>query len=134
MEFFSEIENVDLASAELKKLLAIDSLPGLCRSISTVVSDERDRGDIYCVWGEFEVRRDEIRYGVRFSLPGCPNALAWTITVHEESRLVVVHCTIDRKEHDEDFVESIHEFVADWSDGIRTALRGNVATCSGKNK
>lgn len=126
MEFFGEIQNVGLDAGELKNLLVVENLAALCDSISTVTPHEKDRGVMFCVWGEFEVRRDEIRYGVRFSLPNCPNALAWTVTLDDESKGVVIHCTIDRKKHDEDFVESIREFVESWSEGIIKAARNNT--------
>ncbi|HHJ15523.1 MAG TPA: hypothetical protein ENJ80_02385 [Gammaproteobacteria bacterium] len=126
MEFFAEIQNVDLDADGLKHLLKIENLASLCDSISTVVSHGEDGGVMFCIWGEFEVRRDEIRYGVRFSLPNCPNALAWTVTFDEASKSAVIHCTIDRKEHDEDFVASIREFVDGWSEGILKASRNNT--------
>jgi hypothetical protein len=57
-----------------------------------------------------------VRDGVRFTLPGCPNALAWTVTAEPEG--VLVHCTINRTEHDPDFIESIETFVEDWRTGL----------------
>ena len=68
------------------------------------------------------MKREEIRYGVRFSLLNCPHALAWTITFDETSQNIIIHCTIDKTEQDPDFIDSIHEFVADWSNGIIEAL------------
>jgi hypothetical protein len=85
--------------------------------------DDLDAGEIYCLWGQFEVRREPIRDGVRFTLPGCPNALAWTVTAESES--VLVHCTIKRTEHDPDFIESIETFIEDWQAGLeRPGLAG----------
>jgi len=61
------------------------------------------------------VNREPIRDGVRFSLPGCPNALAWTVAVNLEfPGEVVVHCTINRRKPDVDFSESIRQFVDAW--------------------
>ena len=122
MEFFKEVHSPDLKLAHLKNLLAINSLAELCVSINTVTELKENEGDIYCLWGAFKVRREEIRYGVRFSLLDCPHALAWTVTYDAKSQNIVIHCTIDKTETDPDFVESIHEFVADWSNGLAQAL------------
>lgn len=94
-------------------------LAELCASIDRVLewSDAQDAGEIYCLWGQFAVHRERIRDGLRFTLPGCPNALAWTITAAPEGTLI--HCTINRSEHDPDFIESIEEFVADWAQGLQ---------------
>ena len=68
----------------------------------------------------FFVERQLIKGGVRFSLPECPNALAWTITTGFEPApdKVIIHCTINRLEHDEDFIESIELFVKSWKIGL----------------
>jgi hypothetical protein len=123
MEFFQKVHNPDMDITDLKQLLTINSLTGLCASISSVTSLNDNEADIYCVWGAFVVRREEIRYGIRFSLLNCPHALAWTITYHEEDQNIVIHCTIDETETEQDFIESIDEFVADWSTGIAKALK-----------
>lgn len=123
MEFFHQVRLAGLDVAELKRLLTLENLPVLCASIQTVNKTGDDEGDIYCVWGAFDVRRQEIRYGVRFSLLNCPHALAWTITWHEKEQCIVIHCTIDEKEQDELFVDSIHEFVAAWSAGLSGRLK-----------
>ncbi|HHO59517.1 MAG TPA: hypothetical protein ENJ64_04690 [Thiotrichales bacterium] len=127
MEFFEEIRLAPPAAPKttiptpdastLKRALRIKDLPLYCASIDTVLADNGDSGVIYCLWGEFRVNREEIRYGLRFSLPNCPNALAWTITANDES--IVVHCTIDKQSHDEDFIESIRLFMQDWAQGIK---------------
>ena len=118
MEFFKEDEGSNLDVKDLKKLLAIKNLPKLCESISSVILDEQKKGIIYCLWGEFEVNREELKYGIRFSLPNCPNALAWSITMDVDSANILIHCTINKSVHDIDFIESIEEFISDWSNGI----------------
>ncbi|HFD33011.1 MAG TPA: hypothetical protein ENJ28_09960 [Gammaproteobacteria bacterium] len=120
MEFFQEVPNSKLDIAELKNLLTINSLTMLCDSISEVSSNSHNEADIYCLWGSFTLRRDEIKTGVRFSLLDCPHSLAWTVTLNDKH--VVIHCTIDKKEEDPDFIESINEFVTDWSNGISRVL------------
>lgn len=123
MEFFKEIHSPDLDITHLKNLLTVNSLTSLCASISSVTAHKQNEGDIYCIWGAFSVRREEIRYGVRFSLLNCPHALAWTITFNEANQNIIIHCTIDKTEQDSDFVESIRDFLEDWSNGITKALQ-----------
>ena len=122
MEFTQQIHYDDMDVPRLKRLLTIDNLPSLCQSISTATACGEHEGDIYCVWGAFSVRRDEIRHGVRYALVNCPHALAWTITYDEANQDLIIHCTIDKVHQDPDFIESIHEFVSDWSIGIAQAL------------
>ena len=114
MEFFAEIKNKNIDKNSLKEKLSIARLPERCDSIDTVIRDDINSGEIYCLWGDFQINREELNDGVRFSLPNCPNALAWTITCGEDNGEILVHCTIAKKQHDADFVESIEQFVADW--------------------
>jgi len=122
LEFFAEIKNPGLDVNRLKQLLTISRLPLVSKSINTVIAEERDKGLIHCIWGEFEINREELRYGVRFTLPHCPNALACTITIDDENEnAIVVHCSINKKQHDEDFIDSIQQFVSDWAEGLQSA-------------
>ena len=114
VEFFAEIKNKNLDKNSLKEQLSIARLPELCRSIETIILDNKEHGRIYCVWGEFEINREELDYGIRITLPHCPNALTWTITYDEDTNEIVIHCTINKKEHDAEFIETIKQFVADW--------------------
>lgn len=123
MEFFATAR-VDAGVAALEQRLTLDRLPDWCASIDTVLEHSGETGRIYCVWGEFAVRRESIRGGLRFTLPGCPNALAWTITTElpPDPNAVVVHCTINRQEHDPDFIETIEAFVDDWRRGLEAGM------------
>jgi len=123
MEFFQEVHSLNIEVEHLKNLLTINSLTKLCASISEVTAHKDNEADIYCIWGAFNVRREEIRCGIRFSLLNCPHALAWTITLNKENQNIIIHCTIDKTEQDPDFIESIHDFVEDWSKGITKALQ-----------
>jgi hypothetical protein len=123
MEFFREVRHAGLDVAQLKKLLTIGNLTNLCASISTATPSSDNEGNIYCVWGAFNVRRDEIRHGVRYALINCPHALAWTVTYDGAQQNVIVHCTIDKADQDPEFIDSIHAFVSDWSNGMTQALR-----------
>ena len=123
MEFFQKVPCKTLDLSHLKALLTIKNMPLLCRSIDKIISEQGIEAEIYCLWGTFNLRRDEIRHGIRFSLLNCPHALAWTITLKETSQQIVIHCTIDDTEQEEDFIDSINEFVNHWSQGITQALR-----------
>ncbi len=119
MEFFATAF-IPASVEDLQRRLTIHELPHWCASIEEVLSDAESSGEIYCVWGAFHARREELRQGVRFSLPGCPNALQWTVTtgVPPEPRHSVIHATINRTEHERDFIESIRQFVDDWKAGL----------------
>jgi hypothetical protein len=117
MEFFREVAVTHCDVDELQAKLTIATLPDFCSSIDNVLSADQGNGEIYCLWGAFNIRRDPIRQGVRFSLLNCPHALAWTVTCKAENKLLI-HCTIDDREVDEEFAESIHQFVDDWETGL----------------
>lgn len=127
MEFFAEIENSEVEIDALKDQLQIKNLAIHCPSIDTVLSDNGNKGEIYCLWGQFHVSREVIKNGVRFSLLNCPHALAWTVAYHARRKTIVVHCTIDDREEDHAFVESIEQFVSDWALGLRRALQSGQA-------
>ncbi|MFZ5621428.1 MAG: hypothetical protein ACOY5W_10430 [Pseudomonadota bacterium] len=121
MEFFATVD-IPATVTDLQDRLSITALPRWCASVGEVFSDAGSTGEIYCVWGQFRVNREEIRDGVRFTLPGCPNALQWTVTTGQPPApdRVVVHLTINRTEHDPDFVESNRQFVLDWKAGLES--------------
>jgi len=118
MEFFSELTSITASPDTLKTQLKIARLPELCASIMSVMDDRGNSGSIYCLWGEFQISREELKYGVRFSLPGCPNALSWSITSDPDSQWITLHLTINKQQHEPDFIESIKQFMADWSRGL----------------
>lgn len=125
MEYFA-IAEAAADEARLQHELTVASLPRFCDSIDQVLEDHGDHGEIYCLWGQFEVHREAINGGVRFTLPHCPNALAWTVIAGfpPAPDKVVVHCTIARTEHDPDFLETIEAFVEDWRAGLERGLAG----------
>jgi len=120
VEFYAHLDKPH-SPDDLQQRLTIDSLPHFCASIDKVLENNIDQGRIYCVWGEFTVHRENINGGVRFSLPSCPNAVAWTITSGHppDPRQTVIHFTINRPQHDQDFIDSIEVFVADWLKGLQ---------------
>lgn len=123
MEFYA-VTNTPTSPDTLQQVLSVERLALYCASIDAVLSHAGDQGRIYCIWGEFAVRRERLRGGVRFSLPECPNALAWTITtgLPPDPAQVVIYCTINRREHDPDFIETLEAFVEDWRCGLEAGL------------
>ena len=121
MEFFAKTI-IPASAADLQRRLTISELPHWCASIEKVLSDAKSSGEIYCVWGTFHTHREDLREGVRFSLPHCPNALQWTVTTGQSPnpRHTVIHLTINRTEQDQDFVNSLQQFVEDWKAGLET--------------
>jgi hypothetical protein len=119
MEFFATTI-IPASVADLQRRLTISELPHWCASIEKVLSDAQSSGEIFCVWGTFHVNREDLRDGVRFSLPDCPNAFQWTVTTgHKpDPRQTVIHLTINRTEQDQDFIDSIRKFVTDWKAGL----------------
>ena len=109
----------------IQRAIHVSNLQDLCGSIDKVLSHHDDRGEIYCVWGEFKVHRELIRQGVRFTLPDCPNAVQWTITTAtDEPGCVRIHSTIDQPQQDPDFVGSLQQFVDDWKQGLESGKAG----------
>ncbi|WP_018139647.1 MULTISPECIES: hypothetical protein [unclassified Thioalkalivibrio] len=116
MEFFRTLPLQAVADS-LQAELTVPALPRLCPAIDALVEETGpDAGVVYCLWGEFRVRRECINGGVRFTLPSCPNALAWTLTTGHPPKpeAVMLHLTINRQEHDPDFVESLEFFADSW--------------------
>ena len=119
MEFYTTT-TIPASAADLQRRLNIGNLPNWCASIEKVLNDATSSGEIYSVWGMFKINREEIRGGLRFSLPGCANVLQWTITTElpPDPRQTVIHATIIRNEHDPEFIETLEQFVADWKTGL----------------
>lgn len=119
MEFFATI-TIPATAADLQRRLTISALPHWCASIEKVLSDAKSSGEIYCVWGAFDTHREALRSGVRFTLPGCPYAFQWTVTTgHQPNpQQSLIHLSISGTEHDQDFIDSIQQFVADWKAGL----------------
>lgn len=125
MEFFRIVE-VQTTDSELQNRLVIERLPEFCDSIPSLLECTGNEGRIFCLWGEFVIHREVINGGVRFALPGCPNALAWTVTTGYPPvpDKVLIHCTINRVEVDPDLKESIDTFLDDWKEGIARTFSG----------
>ncbi|MCF8032383.1 MAG: hypothetical protein K9K66_05975 [Desulfarculaceae bacterium] len=123
VEFFG-LANLRTDEKRLQECLTLERLPEFCAGISSLVKAVSQlEGEVYCLWGHFALRKENINGGVRFTMPTCPNALAWTVTTGfpPDPDKVVVHATIARPEHDPGFIESIEEFVAMWVSGLEAS-------------
>ena len=119
MEFFTTAF-IHATTDDLQRRLSIGELPRWCASVEQAREDAGSSGEIYCVWGTFRTHRELVNGGVRFSLPGCPNAMQWTVTAGQPPQPLhaVIHLTINRSEHEQDFIDSIRQFMADWKAGL----------------
>ena len=123
MEFYGWAD-IRTNPERLQQCLSLARLPEFCAGISSLVKAVNElEGEVYCLWGHFPLRKENINGGVRYTMPTCPNALAWTITTGFPPRpdQVMVHCTIARTKHDPDFIASIEEFVALWVQGLEAS-------------
>lgn len=123
MEFFDFAE-VSTTTEGIRNLLTIDNLPQFCEEIESVdIPETLGRVIFFYQWGRYHVRRDEIMGGVRFWVPDCPNALAWTVTTgyppHPDK--IVLHATINRTSHSEEFINATKALVAALKEGLENA-------------
>lgn len=108
MEFF-EFSNVITTADGIRKILTVDRLPEFCVEIESIDESEGSGRVIYFrQWGRYHIRCDEVMGGVRFWIPDCPNALAWTITTGYPPypNQIVLHATFNRPTHSEEFIHA----------------------------
>lgn len=107
----------------LQSRLTVASLADYCAEFSNVTGSA-DSGETDAIWGHFTLQRTKFQGGVRFQLTDCPNGLQWTVTTGypPAPEHVFIHATINRLEIDEDFAESLQDFVDAMKDGIETAF------------
>ena len=119
MEFFAT-SIISATAADLQRRLTISELPRWCASVETVLGDATSSGEIYCVWGTFDINCEHLHHGVRFSLPDCPYVLQWTVTTGHDPipQHTYIHLTTNRTEHDKELIDSINTFMADWKAGL----------------
>lgn len=122
MEFF-EYAEVTTQQEEIREKLHFQTLSTYCRDIDEVADEgEEDMVVYFATWGRFHIRCEQIMGGLRFSVPDCPNALAWTITTgyppHPEK--IVLHATINRTFHDPEFIEGIKLLLQAFKEGLET--------------
>ncbi len=125
MEFF-EFAEVVTRPEEIRTKVSIDSLPVFCEEIEAVdEAEELGRVVYFRQWGRFHIRQETVMGGVRFSVPDCPNALAWTVTTGypPEPDKVVLHATINRTEHHPEFIAATKVLLA----ALKIGLERNYA-------
>lgn len=119
MEFFRVI-NIEISEAEIQEKIRNLILSEIDSDI-IVLDGNDDFVKIGCLWGEFTLRRDKIKGGIRYSMLECPNALAWSITTgYPPAReKVVIHLTINREKKKKEFVDEINKFLDGWEAGMK---------------
>jgi len=119
MEFYG-LADWQTTEQEIQQKVRLDNMPDLCESIYYLMESQGDLCKFDTFWGQFHLRREKINGGVRFTMPDCPNGLSLTITTGypPDPQKVFVHCTINRLEHDPNFIETLEDFVKNWIAGL----------------
>lgn len=89
------------------------------------VNGSNDNFNSLTLWGEFNISYNKIKGGVRFTLTNCPYAFNWTITYgfKPDREKIVLHCTINRTEIKDEFLEEINEFLDEWQEGLENNFK-----------
>lgn len=118
MEFF-KIADIQCTEKEIQERISVTAIDEINPEI-VVLSGNNDEFRIGCIWGEFTIKRDNIKGGIRFSMLDCPNALSWTITTGfpPEREKIIIHLTINRTQKAQEFVDEINEFMDSWVEGL----------------
>lgn len=119
MEFYG-LANWQTTAKEIQQKVRLDNMPVLCEMIYYLMDSQKELCKFDTFWGQFYLRREKINGGVRFTMPDCPNGLSLTITTGypPAPQKVFVHCTINRLEHDPNFIETLENFVESWVAGL----------------
>jgi hypothetical protein len=129
MEFF-EFANVPTTQEEIRNKVSIDTLPFFCEEIEAVdAAEELGRVIYFRHWGRFHLRQENVMGGVRFSVPDCPNALAWTVTTGYPPypEKIVLHATINRLEHDAEFIDATKALLTTLKTGLEKNFHSEPA-------
>ena len=119
MEFFKIID-VNTSEKEIQTKINLSTLDSFLSNMFVLEKTSEYSSHIGSIWGEFTLKYDRIKGGVRFYLVECPNAFTWTITTGypPERDKVVLHLTINRKRKGQKFIDEINDFIAEWERGI----------------
>lgn len=129
MEYFRMIK-LKTTEQNLQNQLTLSNLDKISTEIFNLDEPGEKEANIGGIWGEFTLRRSEIKGGVRFSLVECPNALCWTITTGypPDPESIIIHLTINRLEKKEEFIEEITDFLEDMSVNLNQVFSTEVIT------
>lgn len=122
MEFF-RIINKTVTGDLLQNQITPNSISDFAETMMFVNGNENLFKGL-TLWGEFNISYNKIKGGVRFTLTDCPYAFNWTITsgFKPEREKILVHCTINRKQIKDEFLEEIEEFLDEWQHGLEQNL------------
>jgi hypothetical protein len=129
VEFF-EFAEVVTSQEEIRSRVSIDTLQDFCEEIEGVdAAEELGRVVYFRQWGRFHIRQETVMGGVRFSVPDCPNALAWTVTTGYPPcpAKMVLHATINRIEHHPEFIDATKALLAALKIGLERNYRSGAA-------
>ncbi len=127
MEFF-EFVDVTTNQEDIRTRVLIDTLPHFCKAVEAVDgTEELGRVVYFREWGRFHIRQETVMGGVRFSVPDCPNALAWTVTTGYPPcpQKIVLHASINRIEHNAEFIAATQTLLASLKIGLEENFTGN---------
>lgn len=120
MEFF-EFATVSTVEKSIRENLTLKNISAYCAAIEAVEDEgEQDMIIYFSHWGRFHIRCETVMGGLRYSVPDCPNALTWTITTGYPPypEKIVLHATINRTDHDPDFIQGVTNLLAALKFGI----------------
>lgn len=121
MEFFT-FSDITTTQRTIREQLTLTNLPTYCTEIEAVEEEnEQDMVVYFSYWGRFHIRSETVMGGVRFSVPDCPNALAWTVTTGYPPYpdKIVLHATINRTGHDQEFIQGIEKLLSAFKEGLQ---------------
>ena len=118
MEFF-RIINKQVSEGIIQEQITPNSISKYAETMLFISGDENNFKGL-TLWGEFAISYNKIKGGVRFTLTNCPYAFNWTITYgfRPEREKIVLHCTINRRQIKNEFLEEIEEFLDEWQEGL----------------
>ncbi|MBU1138965.1 MAG: hypothetical protein KKA76_08315 [Proteobacteria bacterium] len=129
MEFF-EYANVVTSQETIRDKISVDNLPFFCEEIEEVTDEDAlDRVIYFRHWGRFHIRRETVMGGARFSVPDCPNALAWTVTTGYPPypEKIVLHATFNRTEHAPEFIATTKALLTALKNGLENHFHNEPA-------
>ena len=122
MEFFRLIDK-KVSQEIIQERITPNSVSEFAETM-LFINGAEDKFKGLTLWGEFSISYNKIKGGVRFTLTDCPYAFNWTITYgfRPDREKIVLHCTINRRQIKDEFLEEIQEFLDEWQEGLELNL------------